>query len=79
MYLKEIINIANACFELGYWSSHFKTSITIVILKLYKKLYNFPKSFKPIVLLNILEKLIKKVIGECLQFHVILNNFIYQS
>jgi len=37
------------------------------------------KSFRPIVLLNMLGKLIKKVIGDRLQFHVILNNFIYQS
>jgi len=33
--------------------------------------------FCPIVLLNILEKLIEKVIGEWLQFHLISNNFIY--
>ena len=38
-----------------------------------------PKFFRPIVLLNTLGKLIKKVIGNRLQFYVILNNFIYQS
>ena len=37
------------------------------------------KSFKPIVLLNTLGKLIEKVIGERLQFQVISNNFIHQS
>jgi len=42
-------------------------------------LYNTPKSFRPIVLLNILGKLIKKVIGDRLQFYTISNNFIYQS
>ena len=77
--LKGIINIANACFELGHWPAHFKISMTIVIPKPNKVSYDFPKSFILIVLLNILGKLIKKVIGERLQFHVLLNNFIYQS
>ena len=77
--LKRIINIANTCFELGHWPDHFKTSITIVIPKLNKASYNSPKLFRPIVLLNTLGKLIKKVISERLQFHVLLNNFIHQS
>jgi len=42
-------------------------------------LYNFSKSFQPIVLLNTLDKLIEKVIGNRLQFQSILNNFIYPS
>ena len=75
--LKEIINIANTCFELGHWSSYFKTSITIVIPKFNKESYDSPKSFRSIILLNTLGKLIEKVIGECFQFHVISNNFIY--
>ena len=41
--------------------------------------YDSPKSFRPIVLLNTLGKLIEKVIGNRLQFHTISNNFIYQS
>jgi len=53
--------------------------MTIVIPKPNKESYDSPKSFKPIVFLNILEKLIKKVISECLQFQAILNNFIYLS
>ena len=77
--LKGIINIANTCFELGHWPDHFKISMTIVISKPNKASYDFPKLFRPIVLLNILEILIKKVIGERLQFHVLSNNFIYQS
>ena len=79
MCLKEIINIINACLELGHWLSHFKTSTTIVIPKPNKKLYDSPKSFRPIVFLNILGKLIEKVIGKHLQFHMISNNFIHQS
>ena len=77
--LKNIINITNMCFKLGYWPSYFKTSTTIVILKPNKLSYDSHKSFRPIVLLNTLGKLIKKVISDRLQFHTTSNNFIYQS
>ena len=77
--LKNIIIITNAYFELGYWPDHFKKSTTIVIPKPNKSLYSSPKSFRPIVLLNTLGKLIKKDIGDKLQFQVVSNNFIYQS
>ena len=50
----------------------------IVIPKPNKSSYNSLKSFRPIVLLNTLGKLIEKVIGERLQFQVISNNFIHQ-
>ena len=77
--LKKIINITDICFELGYWPSHFKISISIIIPKPNKKLYDSSKVFRPIVLLNTIEKLIKKVIGKKLQFQLILNNFIHLS
>ena len=77
--LRIIINITNVCFELGHWPSHFKTSMMIVIPKPNKELYDSPKSFYPIVLLNILGKLIEKVISDHLKFHTISNNFIHQS
>ena len=77
--LKNIINIANACIEISYWPSHFKMSTTIIIPKPNKALYDSPKMFRPIVLLNILGKHIEKVIGDRLQFHTISNNFIHQS
>jgi len=32
MYLSSIINIANTYINLGYWSSHFKTLTSIIIL-----------------------------------------------
>ena len=74
-----IICIANACIELGYWPSYFKRSMTIIIPKLNKTSYNSPKSFRPIVLLNTVGKLIKKVIGERLQFTMAANDFIHPS
>ena len=77
--LRNIISIANACFDLSHWPNHFKKSTTIIILKPNKPSYDSLKSFRPIVLLNTLGKLIEKAIGERLQFQVILNNFIHQS
>ena len=78
-YLNSIIHIANICIELRYWPSHFKRSTTVVIPKLNKKLYDTPKSFRPIVLLNTMGKLIKKVIRERLQFITAANDFIHPS
>jgi len=53
--------------------------MTIVIPKPNKSSYNSLKSFRSIVLLNTLGKLIEKVIRERLQFQAISNNFIHQS
>jgi len=77
--LDNFIQIANSCINLGYWPSHFKISNTIVIPKPNKKSYDSPKSFRPIVLLNIMGKLIEKVIRERLQFNTVSNNFIHPS
>jgi len=79
MCLENIIAITNACIEIGYWPNHFKNSMTIVIPKPNKASYDSPKFFRLIVLLNTLGKLIEKVIGNKLQFHVISNDFIQQS
>jgi len=67
-YLGKIINIADACFELGFWPLHFKSFMTIIIPKPNKDSYNSPKYFQPIIFLNTLGKLIEKVIGKCFQF-----------
>ena len=77
--ITNIIKIANTCIDLKYWPNHFKRSSTVIIPKPNKSSYDSPKSFRPIVLLNTLGKLIKKVIGERIQFHVIANDFIHPS
>jgi len=77
--ITNIIKIANTCIDLGYWPNHFKRSSIVIIPKPNKSLYDSPKSFRPIVLLNTLGKLIEKVIGERIQFHVITNDFIHPS
>ena len=77
--LTNIINITNTCINLGYWLNYFKYSSTVIISKPNKLTYDNPKAFHPIVLLNTLGKLIKKVITERLQFLVIRNNFSHPS
>ena len=75
--LQNIINIVNVCINLGYWPYHFKTSSSIIISKPNKVLYDSSKAFRPIVLLNMLSKLIGKVISERLQFQSISKDFIH--
>ena len=77
--LTNIVNIADSCINLGYWPKYFKILSTIIIPKPNKSLYNQPKAFRPIVLLNTLGKLIEKVVTDRLQFMVVRNNFIHPS
>ena len=77
--LTNIINITNVCIDLGYWPSHFKRLTAVIIPKPNKQSYDSPKSFRPIILLNMLGKLIEKVIGERFQFQVVSNDFIHPS
>ena len=75
--LINIINIANVCINLEHWPDYFKHSSTIIIPKPNKSLYDHVKIFHPIVFLNMLGKLIEKVIAERIQFTVMKNNFIH--
>ena len=75
--LNSIMNIANACINLRHWLMDFKTSISIIIPKPNKISYNIPKTFRLIVLLSMLGKLIEKVIGNRLQFQVLSKNTIH--
>ena len=74
-----ITNIIKIAIDLEYWPNHFKILSIVIIPKPNKLLYDLSKLFRPIVLLNTLGKLIEKVIGERIQFHIIANNFIYPS
>jgi len=67
-YFRKLINISNTCIKLGHWLSYFKVSISIIISKPNKESYDSLKAFQPIVLLNTISKLIKKVIEKRLQF-----------
>ena len=72
-----LIDIANACIDLGHWLSYFKISTTVIISKPNKTTYNSSKFFYLIVLLNTIGKLFKKIIRERMQFLMISNDFIY--
>ena len=74
---KNFINIANMYINLDHWLLYFKISFSIIIPKPNKVSYNSFKTFRPIILLNMLGKLIEKVISKKLQFQLISKNFIY--
>ena len=73
--ITNFVNITNTYINLSFWS--FKNSISIIIPKLNKLIYDFSKVFHPIVLFNIFGKLIKKVISKRIQIYSVINNFIY--
>ena len=77
--LTNIINVANVCINLGHWPNYFKCSSMIIIPKPNKLSYDHAKMFCPIILLNMLGKLIEKAITERIQFTVVNNNFIHPS
>ncbi|KAJ2921827.1 hypothetical protein H1R20_g15264, partial [Candolleomyces eurysporus] len=66
-----IIALANRCMESGHWPRHFKESTLVIIPKPNKPSYSAPKVFRPIVLLNTLEKLIEKMISNRFQHDMI--------
>jgi len=62
------LSVAEACIQVGHWPAHFKKSLLVIILKLRKAPYSTPKSFCLIVLLNMLGKLVEKMLSCQLQF-----------
>ena len=66
--LRKFINIADTYIDLGHWPLYLKVSISIIISKPNKELYNSSKAFRLIILLNMIGKLIEKVISKRLQF-----------
>ena len=66
-----ILSLANTCLSLQHWPKHFKELVSIIISKLGKSAYDIPKAFRPIVLLNMLGKLIEKMIARWLQFDTV--------
>ena len=72
-----IVNIANTCINLRFWPFYFKKFMFIIILKLNKLTYDFPKTFHLIIFFNMFGKLIEKVISKRLQIYLIVSNFIH--
>ncbi|ETW81314.1 hypothetical protein HETIRDRAFT_244657, partial [Heterobasidion irregulare TC 32-1] len=56
------------CLRLGYWPNQFKISTTIVISKPKKSDYSRLKSYRPIILLSCLGKLMEKVLVNRFQY-----------
>ena len=71
--------IAEACLTLGHWPEHFKSSLSVIIPKPGKPSYSTPKSFRPIVLLNTLGKLVKKMLARRLQFDGVAHDVFYPN
>ena len=65
--LSNIIKIANVYINLIYLPSNLKKSTSTIIPNPNKVAYDSLKIFQPIILLNMLGKLMDKVIGERLQ------------
>ena len=63
-YITNFDNITNPCINLSFWSLYFKRLTSIIISKPNKLAYNSSKTFHLIILLNILGKLIEKVISK---------------
>jgi hypothetical protein len=60
--------LANTCLQSGHWPAEFKASTMVVIPKPGKPLYDTPKLFHPIVLLNTLGKMFETMLSNRLQF-----------
>ncbi|PPQ93324.1 hypothetical protein CVT25_014425 [Psilocybe cyanescens] len=74
-----LLSLANACLWVGHWPKHFKESMSVVIPKLNKLFYSTPKVLRPIVLLNTVGKLIKKMLSNCIQFNSITSDVFYPN
>jgi hypothetical protein len=59
--------LVNTCLQSGHWPAEFKASTMVVIPKPGKPLYDTPKLFRPIVLLNTLGKIFEKMLSNRLQ------------
>jgi len=74
-----LVTLADACICVGHWPKHFKDSISVIIPKPGQPTYSTPKSFRPIVLLNTVGKLIEKMISNRLQFDMIKYDLVHPN
>ena len=71
--------MADACLSLCHWLRHFTELVYVIIHKLDKSAYDTPKVFRLIVLLNILDKVIEKMIVRQLQFDAVKYGILYSN
>ena len=63
-----LVLLFNRVMDESVWPSALKMAISVVIPKPNKDDYSMPKSYRPIALLNVLGKLLTKVLADRLQF-----------
>lgn len=69
LLLPHFHQIFNSCFTIGYYLSHFKTLVIVVLRKLAgKRDYTQAKSYRPIALLNIMSKIFEIIMAHQLSF-----------
>ncbi len=56
--------VFNASLELGYWAKLFRDSVTISIQKPHKDDYTLVKSYRPIVLLDTIRKILELILAK---------------
>ena len=67
--VKGLCHLFNRIRATGTWPSWFKASTCVIIPKPNKLKYNVPKAFRPISLLNMIGKLLTKVVATRMQFN----------
>ncbi len=73
-HLKQIFNNS---FSIGYYPSHFKESIIIILRKEGgNKDFTSPKNYRPISLLNTVEKIIEAVLAARISYMATTHNFL---
>ena len=61
-----LVDVARACFAVGYYPRLGRAIITFVLRKEGKADYSLPKSYRPIALKNTLSKILERVIVDCI-------------
>ncbi|KAF8660106.1 hypothetical protein AX14_007475 [Amanita brunnescens Koide BX004] len=74
-----LIHLFNNICDTGVWPSWFKASTSVIIPKPKKTDYSAPKSYRPIVLLNTLGKLLTKVLANRMQFDVVAFSLLHEG
>ncbi|GBP33113.1 RNA-directed DNA polymerase from mobile element jockey [Eumeta japonica] len=71
--LRLFLAVANKCLELGYFPRAWKVDAIKVIPKPGKDVYTYPKSYRLIRLLPVLNKTVERMLIGRLQCHIMLN------
>ena len=63
IFLEKVMTLFNASVKTGHNSRHFQISTTVVLRKAAFRDYRLSKLYRPVVLLNILEKILELIIA----------------